>query len=163
MATVQQLANSIAQMEGFNTPGTIANRYNNPGNLRYATTQTGTADTVNGKFATFATAADGWQALYDYIQSKANSGTTLRDFIYTYAPPTENDTSSYLNYLSGQLGVSADESLGVLYAGNDSMGGATDSWDVGSYFSDTGNGLDTSGWVAVAGLVVVGLVVTDVF
>ncbi len=117
MPSIQDLANSIATFEGYFTPGTIANRNNNPGNLRYAPTQIGQENTVNGKFATFATQDDGWLALQSYIQTQANSGGTLRDFIYKYAPPNENDTSGYLNYVSGQLGVSADTGLAELFVG----------------------------------------------
>src|SRR6516164_5982560 len=100
MASIQDLMSSIAQMEGFNTSGTIANRNNNPGNLRYSPLQIGQEDTVNGKFATFASAQDGWAALQSYIEGRANTGVSLRDFTYTYAPPSENDTSNYLNYLT---------------------------------------------------------------
>lgn len=111
MASIQDLANSIATFEGFYVPGSIANRNNNPGNLRYAANQIGQENTVNGKFATFATPEEGWAALQSHITTKANSGQTLREFLYQYAPPTENNTSGYLNYVSGQLGVSADTGL----------------------------------------------------
>jgi len=118
MATIQELMNSIAQMEGFNTPGTIAQRYNNPGNLRYAPTQNGSASTASGTFATFATPEDGWAALQSYIEGKAASGMDLRNFIYMYAPPTENNTSNYLNFVSGQLGASPDSSLADIFGGS---------------------------------------------
>lgn len=144
MASVQDLANSIAQMEGFYTPGTIANRNNNPGNLRYAGNQVGQESTVNGKFATFATPDDGWMALQSYIQSKANSGQTLRDFVYQYAPPKENDSSGYLNYLSGQLGIGVDDSLGGLYVSN--MGSDVSS---GGDFTDLLDGTNKVGLIAV--------------
>lgn len=166
MATVQQLANSIAQMEGWNVAGSISNRNNNPGNLRYAPNQIGTEDTVNGKFATFATPQDGWSALQDYIRN--NQNLTLRDFTYKYAPPVENDTSNFLSYLSGQTGIGADETLsGVLDGSNgissDWLDTTIGSGDVGSYLSDIGAGLDTTSLVALVGIVVVGLVVSDVF
>jgi hypothetical protein len=159
MTTVQQLANSIAQMEGWNTPGTIANRNNNPGNLRYAANQVGQENTVNGKFATFATPQDGWDALTNYINS--NSGMTLRDFTYKYAPPVENDTSNFLNYLSGQTGIGPDQQLAGVLGGSDSLVSASDSWDVSSYFSDISTGLDTTSILTVVGIALVGLVVSD--
>jgi hypothetical protein len=159
MATIQQLANSIAQFEGFNTSGTIANRNNNPGNLRYAPNQIGVENTVSGTFATFASPQDGWLALQNYIQS--NQGLTLRDFTYKYAPPVENDTSSYLSFLSGQTGIQPDQTLGSVLSGSDSLVSASDSWDVGSYFSNIGAGLDWGTVGMVAGLVVVGLVVSE--
>jgi hypothetical protein len=166
MATTQQLANSIAQMEGYNSPGTIANRNNNPGNLRYAANQIGSENTINGTFAKFATPQDGWDALVNYINN--NSSLTLRDFTYKYAPPVENDTSNFLNYLSGQTGIQPDQQLvgvldgsyGVSQDWLDSSGG---SGDVGSYLSNLSEGLDTTSLIALAGIVVVGLVVSDVF
>ena|ERR1700693_2893249 len=146
---IQDLMNSIAQMEGFNTPGTIAQRNNNPGNLRYAPTQIGSENTVNGTFATFATPQDGYSALQSYIQNKASSGDTLRSFIYTYAPPSENNTSNYLNYLSGQLGVGADASLSEVLGGS-SMGtgnSLVDSGNSSSVLSDFGYSTDGQGTV----------------
>lgn len=112
MAAIQDLAKSIAQFEGFNTPGTIAARNNNPGNLRWAANQVGQESTVNGKYATFASVEEGWQALYNYIGK--NSGMTLRAFIGKYAPPSENDTTGYLNFLVSKLGIGADDTLSQL-------------------------------------------------
>lgn len=109
------LATAIGQMEGWGVPGSIATRNNNPGNLRYSPYQSGSEKTVNGTFATFSSPDVGWSALQDYIDTKAKSGVTLRDFIYTYAPPTENNTANYLQYLSGQLGIGADSPLDSLY------------------------------------------------
>ena len=164
MATITDLANAIAQMEGYNTVGSIAQRNNNPGNLRYAPNQIGSENTVNGTFATFASASDGWQALQDYIASKAATGETLRDFIYSYAPPSENNTSNYLNYLSSSLGLSADSSLGDLV--NATSSSIVDSVSsAGSSVSDLLNnattGIDGT-MVGIVALVVVGaLVITN--
>src|ERR1035437_9814985 len=145
MATVQDLMNSIAQMEGWNVSGSIAQRNNNPGNLRSGVNQIGSENTVNGVFATFATPADGWAALQNQIDRQAGQGQTVRDFIYQYAPPSENQTSSYLNYLTGQLGVSADSSLSDLGGNNGSvMGGSGNFSSVVSDLSNVagGSGID---------------------
>src|ERR1035437_499061 len=107
MATVTDLMNSIAQMEGWNVSGSIAQRNNNPGNLRSGVNQIGSENTVSGTFATFATPADGWAALQNQIDKQAGQGQTVRDFIYQYAPPSENNTSNYLNSLVADLGVGA--------------------------------------------------------
>lgn len=115
---LQGLMDAIAQMEGYNTPGTIAQRNNNPGNLRYAPTQSGSESTVSGTYATFATAEDGWNALQSYIETQMAAGVTLRQFIYTYAPPSENNTSDYLNWLVSKVGIGADSLLSSLGAGN---------------------------------------------
>ena len=165
MATVNDLMLSIANMEGFNTPGTIANRLNNPGNLRYAPTQSGSSVTASGTFATFDTPQEGWDALQSYIDGKASQGVTLRNFIYTYAPPSENDTSSYLNYVSGQLGMGVDSSLAGLTNGSalDLTGSGSDlsniSSDVTAGLDLTDiTGMDNTTLAVLAGLVVVGVV-----
>jgi hypothetical protein len=164
MATIQDLMNAIAQMEGYNVPGSIAQRYNNPGNLRYAPTESGSANTASGTFATFDTPQDGYAALQSYIESKASSGMSFRDFIYMYAPPTENNTSNYLNFVTGQLGVGADDSLASLVNGGGSGGGfdITDtSGDTGSlvsdYVSSAIQGIDPV-TLGVIGAIVVGVV-----
>src|ERR1035437_5315208 len=156
MATVQDLMNSIAQFEGYNVPGSIASRNNNPGNLRSGVNQIGSENTVSGTFATFASPADGWAALQAQIDRQAGQGQTLRDFIYQYAPPTENNTSSYLNNLVSSLGVGADSSLSDLGGSNGSVVGGTG--DFSSVVSDISNIAGGSGidWTTV-GLVAVGV------
>jgi hypothetical protein len=160
MSSFQDLANSIAQMEGFNTPGTIAARNNNPGNLRWAATQIGQENTVNGKYATFATPEEGWAALLDYISK--NSGLTLRAFISKYAPPSENDTTNYLNFLSSKLGIGADSpisSLGVSDVGGSQM----DTSGGNNLLDNSGDGSQSGGidplMVGAIGLMGVGLVI----
>jgi hypothetical protein len=142
MASIQDLMNSIAQMEGFNVSGSVSARNNNPGNLRYAPTQIGSEQTVNGTFATFATAQDGWNALADYINS--NSGLTLRDFTYKYAPPTENQTSNYLNFLTSKLGVSADATVGDIVGSGSGTNLGSD-FGVSSLFTNLLSNTDGTG------------------
>lgn len=167
--SVQDLMNAIAQMEGYNKPGTIANRNNNPGNLRWASTQIGQESTVNGKYATFATPQDGWAALQSYIQN--NQNLSLRDFITKYAPPSENDTSNYLNWLVSQVGVGADTPVSSLFGGGSSnvssgsVGSDTSSnyssSDVGTYNAPTDLTSVVSGidWTVVGiGAIAIGLV-----
>src|SRR5215471_15765462 len=51
---VSRLSEAIARAEGFYVSGSIPQRQNNPGDL-----------TAGGTIMTFATAADGWNALHD--------------------------------------------------------------------------------------------------
>lgn len=137
MSTINDLMLAVAQMEGFNIPGTISQRANNPGNLRWAANQSGTIQAgKNGTFATFATPEEGWAALESYINK--NSGMTLRNFIAKYAPPSENDTVGYLGYLVKKLGISPDDTVGVLSVNN---GGSTDS----NIVADNSDSESTSG------------------
>ena len=55
-AGIARVAEGIAVAEGYPVPGSIAQRQHNPGNLKLP------AD--GGRISTFATAADGWAALY---------------------------------------------------------------------------------------------------
>ena len=115
MSLTDTLAQSIAQMEGFFSAGTLAQRNNNPGNLRAGVGQTGTD---SKGYAIFPDAQTGWAALYNQISLDSNRGLTLSQFINKYSPPSENDTQNYLNYLTGQLGVPADTPLSSLGAGD---------------------------------------------
>jgi hypothetical protein len=101
------LAQAIAQMEGFNTAGTLAQRNNNPGNLRSSPLATGTS----GGFAVFPDIATGWQALDAQIALDASRGLTLEQFINKYAPPSENNTGQYLSYLVTQTGMQPSDLL----------------------------------------------------
>jgi hypothetical protein len=113
MSLVQDIAAALAQFEGYNTPGTLAQRNNNPGNLRSGIGQTGTD---NG-YAVFATADDGWNALYNQIQLYISRGLNLQQMIYTYAPPSDNNpTNNYLNFVAGKVGIPTDVPLSQLDA-----------------------------------------------
>jgi hypothetical protein len=162
MATLQDLMNSIAKMEGWGVSGSIATRNNNPGNLRSGVGQIGSENTVSGTFATFATPADGWAALQYQVELDSSRGMTLRDFIYKYAPPTENNTSSYLNSLVSDLGISADSSLSDI-GGSGGSNIVDSSGSVSSFVDNIVGGTGGSIDWAMVGLVVVGvaLVVGD--
>lgn len=111
MSLTDTLAQGIATFEGFFKPGTLAQRNNNPGNLRAGVGQTGTD--ANG-YAIFPDVQTGWDALYNQIALDAGRGATLQSFIYKYAPPSENNTQNYLGFLVSQLGVSSDTPLSML-------------------------------------------------
>lgn len=109
MASTQDLMNLIGRMEGWGISNTLATKNNNPGNL-VNVGQTGVVGT-NGGFAVFATPEAGMNALQHQIELDASRGLSLREFIYKYAPPKENDTSNYLSFLTSGLGVGADTPL----------------------------------------------------
>jgi hypothetical protein len=114
MATINDLMNAIARQEGFNVAGSLAQRNNNPGNLRSGVGQSGSS----GGYAVFATPQDGWNALQNQIEIDSGRGLSLRDFIYKYAPPSENNTSAYLTNVVSWLGLSTpDISLDAIAGG----------------------------------------------
>ena len=101
-------------------PQGLASVNNNPGNLRFI----GQQGAVQGKggFARFDTPEAGWQALVKDIQAKQsgrsvtglNARSTLRDLVYKYAPPNENDSALYLRQIVQMLGVNPDTPIGLI-------------------------------------------------
>ncbi len=107
-ALIQAIAQAIATMEGFFTAGSVAQRNNNPGNLR----SWGSTPTVGG-YARFATVEEGWQALYDQIAKNMGRGLTLQEFfggkpgVYAgYSPSADaNNPAGYAQYVAGRVGI----------------------------------------------------------
>lgn len=85
-------------------------RNNNPGNVVDISGgwlgQTGT----DGRFAIFDSMAWGIRAyLHNFYSSVEKHNTkTLTEYINRYAPPSENDTSRYINTISRQTGIDAN-------------------------------------------------------
>jgi hypothetical protein len=109
------IANAIAQMEGFNAPGTRPNVNNNPGDL----ISWSGVPTSNG-FAQFPTPAAGWSALYQQVQLNINRGLTLNQFfagepgVYAgYAPSgsSGNNPQQYASFVAGQVGIDPNTPL----------------------------------------------------
>jgi len=88
------------------TSSRLASVNNNPGNLRFAG-QTG-ASQGEGGFARFPSPEAGYQALKNQINLDASRNLTLENFIYKYAPPTENATSTYLQQMIQFTGANAN-------------------------------------------------------
>ena len=117
MSLIDSIAQAIANMEGYNTPGSIAQRQNNPGNLR----SWGSAPIVNG-YAQFPTPEAGWNALYSQIQRNIDRGLTLEEFfagkpgVYAgYSPSSDaNRPAEYAQYVAAQAGISPTQPLNNL-------------------------------------------------
>lgn len=103
------IANTIAQIEGFFVPNSLAQRNNNPGNLIFV----GQAGATLGEkgFAKFSSPDAGMQALQNQIALDASRGLDVTGFLNKYAPPSENDTNNYINLFTSKLGVSASDRL----------------------------------------------------
>ena len=101
----------IAQFEGANTPGTLAQVNNNPGNLVYGSFAVGEGATgSNQGFAVFPSAAAGAEAEDALVSSLAAQGDTVGQLISTWAPGTApgntpQATANYQNYVANSLGV----------------------------------------------------------
>lgn len=105
---VERIAIAISEMEGFNKPGSRAQRQNNPGNLR----SWGKTPIVEG-FANFPTAAEGWSALRRQIWRNVDRGLTLYEFfggkpnVYAgYAPDADGNRSRhYAEFVAKRAGI----------------------------------------------------------
>lgn len=92
-------------------------RNNNPGNLRVGSNWQGSIPTVQvpeKAFVTFQNYAYGVRAMLLLLLNKHKSGQkTVRQLISSWAPPTENDTNSYVKFVAKGLGVEPDTTLNL--------------------------------------------------
>lgn len=168
-ALTDELAQAIAQFEGFNTSGSVAARNNNPGNLRSGPGQTGTD--ASG-YAIFPTAAAGWSALDNQVDLNVSRGLTLDQFFAGgngypgYAPSADsNNPAQYAAFVASQTGIPETVPLNQLPSGSpDSTPapvtdssittgpfvGAPDVFSTSS--SDTSISADSSGAVSSSGI-----------
>lgn len=88
-------------------------RNNNPGNLVYVG-QTGASKEANGRFATFASAQEGLNALAAQLRRYGQRGlNSIQSIVNTYAPASENNTGAYANYLAQKMGIDTDTQFDV--------------------------------------------------
>ena len=114
MSLIETVSNAIATFEGYFQPGSVADRNNNPGNLR----SWGNRPVRDG-FAVFGSAADGWAALRRQVELNVGRGLSLREFfsgkagVYSgYAPAADsNDPNRYAEFVAARAGISADVPL----------------------------------------------------
>jgi len=91
---------AMAVEEGFFRQGTIPFDRKNPGDL----TKWGDHP-LFGRFVQFDTIVDGFEALAEDVEVNEAKGLTLAQFIAKFAPPTENNTSGYLQFVSEFTGI----------------------------------------------------------
>lgn len=96
---------------------TIANRNNNPGNIK---------DTTTGQFKTYATPQEGYAALLNDLETKKTGKSqtglkpdqTLADFAKIYAPSSDkNDPAQYTANIANYMGVRPDAKISELDTG----------------------------------------------
>lgn len=101
---MSRLAELIAREEGFFVPGSLPQRDNNPGDLRHAPNASHAGESANA-IGIEPSAQTGWDDLERQLKLYASRGMTLAELVEVYAPPSENDTERYLNFLCIGLGV----------------------------------------------------------
>lgn len=112
---------AIANFEGFGTPGTLAQRNNNPGNLMYGSFATshgasGAVASPGGILAVFPDATTGAAAEDALVSQYANQGYTIQGLINAWAPGTApgntpQSTQNYVNNVASIVGVPASTPL----------------------------------------------------
>jgi hypothetical protein len=98
-----KLADAIAHEEGYYVEGSLPQRNNNPGDLRHGNGETH-PDNQPDAVGAFATPALGWAALERQLVLDSNRDWTVQQLIYSYAPPSENNTQQYLDYVCQYVG-----------------------------------------------------------
>ncbi|WP_265464966.1 LysM peptidoglycan-binding domain-containing protein [Acinetobacter entericus] len=98
--------------------GTIAWRFNNPGNMRPKSNglypgQIGVGDTKSGKFAIFDSYIAGRNEKKALLRRKYNE-FSLKEAIYIYAPPNENNTEAYIDFLVKKTSIQRSTKLSSL-------------------------------------------------
>lgn len=93
-------------------------RNNNPGNIEYTGTEwVGLDDPKHdGRFMRFVDPVFGIRALARVLSNyqKLHGINTVRGIINRWAPPSENNTGSYINHVASVLGVGVDEPIDVV-------------------------------------------------
>lgn len=98
------LARLISKEEGFGLPGAVPTRDNNPGDLRHAPNASHVGEDPNA-IGIEPNVQAGWDDLERQLQLYASRGLTLQQLAEVYAPPAENNTTQYLNFLCAGLSL----------------------------------------------------------
>jgi hypothetical protein len=104
---VSKLARLIAREEGYGIPGAVPTRDNNPGDLRHSPHSSHEGEGSND-IGIIDDPEDGWADLERQLQLYADRQMTLRAAIYCFAPPAENDSEQYLQFVCQGLGMTPD-------------------------------------------------------
>lgn len=95
-------AQLFAKREGFGIAGAVPTRNNNPGDLRHAPGAHHEPGDPDG-IGSFTTPEEGWQMLDRQLGLYAERGLTLQAAAYKFAPPSENNSAAYLQFLVQNL------------------------------------------------------------
>ena len=112
---VELIVCAIATQEGDFLPGSIPAKQNNPGDLRYAgqigaRRPDGFVGPVRAiePVAVFDTLEHGVIALFRQVWLQVAMGQTVRQIIFQFAPPNENNTGKYVSNLLAWTALPAD-------------------------------------------------------
>lgn len=112
--TVQQVGGSDAGDNPAGSSGTLATRNNNPLNIRYSSSNNwnGKGSDNGSGFENFESADHGLRAGLKLMRNHISNGDdTLGSLIRKWAPPSENDTAQYAQFVSSKTGIPVDAKL----------------------------------------------------
>lgn len=110
---------AIAEYEGFNKTGSRAQRNNNPGNINFGGFAKGFGAKLeaipkdnkeSARFASFPDANSGFSCLRALL-TKTYSGLTILAAFNKYAPPSENNTNAYAQFVCDRTGLTLETIL----------------------------------------------------
>ena len=104
---MSKLARVMAQEEGYYVAGSVPNRDNNPLDLRHSPNASHAGEGAND-IGEIPTPEEGWADAERQLQIYASRQMTLRQMVYTLAPPTENDSERYLDFVCSSMGMGPD-------------------------------------------------------
>lgn len=91
-------------------------RNNNPGNIRHGEKWQGLSSAQTDKsFCQFISPIWGIRALFKvlFTYQRKHNKKTIRQIIDRYAPPNENHTENYIQFVAKKLGVGANDEINV--------------------------------------------------
>lgn len=105
-----KLAQLFAKKEGFYVAGSLPARNHNPGDLRHSPHSQHPGDP--NAIGVIDNDSDGWADLEHQLQLYARRNFTVRDAVYEYAPPEDNNnTAEYLGFICSHLPCTADTTV----------------------------------------------------
>lgn len=126
------------------TPGTVPNttsgvrgiRNNNPGNIRKGSKKIWNGElwpSTDASFSQFISMAYGVRALLIDLVNKHKQGlNTVQKIIFKYAPPTENYSQVYANFVATRMGIGVNEPFKMTQANLIKFAKAVASFENGS-------------------------------
>jgi hypothetical protein len=111
----KSLDEAMASFEGFGSPGSIATRQHNPGDISCGSfaSSHGASGCGSSHIAIFPDETTGWHAMDSLVNQYGETGYSLSDLIYKWSPPnapgnTPESTANYLSAVTGKLNVPSD-------------------------------------------------------
>ncbi len=106
---------AVAREEGFYAVGSRPQRNNNPGDIEYGRFALAHGATgSDGRFARFASAEDGFQAMRALFLQPAYVGLDVAEALNRWAPPIENQTNAYIANVCRWVGCQPNDPIAGL-------------------------------------------------